>query len=49
MRSKNDNMETMINITADEVIEELFQSLPCRSKTGFEISIFIYYIINTIK
>ena len=49
MRSKNDNMETMINITADEVIQELFQSLPSRSQIGFEISIFIYYIINTIK
>ena len=39
MHSKSDNIETMINGKADEVIEKLFKSLLNRCQTGFETSI----------
>ena len=34
MHSKNDNIEIMINNKADEVIDELFQSLFFRYQVG---------------
>ena len=58
MHLKSGNIEIMINGKADENIEELFQSLLSRYRTGLEtsmkgsdsyLSVFIYYIINTIK
>ena len=36
MDSKNDNIETIINDKANEVIEGLFQSLPSRDQIGLE-------------
>ena len=39
MHSKCDNIETMINGKADEVIEKLLKSLFNRYQTGFETSI----------
>ena len=39
MHSKGDNMEMMINDKADEVIQELFQSLLSRYQNGLETSI----------
>ena len=38
MRSKSDNIEIMISDKADEVIEELFQSLLSRYQIGLETS-----------
>ena len=38
MHSKNDNIEIINNDKADEVIEELFQSLLSRYKIGLEAS-----------
>ena len=38
MHSKSDNIEIMINYKADEVIEELFQSLLSRYQIGLETS-----------
>ena len=38
MYSKSDNIEIMINDKADEVIEELFQSLLFKYQVGLEIS-----------
>ena len=35
MHSKSDNIETMINDKADEVIEEVFQPLLSRHQIGF--------------
>ena len=39
MRSKSDNIEIMISDKADEVIEELFQSLLSRYQIGLETSV----------
>ena len=36
MHSKGDNMEMIINDKADEVIQELFQSLLSRFQNGLE-------------
>ena len=36
MHSKSDNIEIMINDEADEVIEELFKSLPNRYQNNLE-------------
>ena len=36
MRSKSDNIEIMINDEADEIIEELFDSLKNRYQNNFE-------------
>ena len=38
MHSQSDNIEIMINYKADEVIEELFQSLLSRYQIGLETS-----------
>ena len=38
MHSKGDNMEMMINDKADEVMQELFQSLLSRYQNGLETS-----------
>ena len=38
MHSQSDNIEVMINYKADEVIEELFQSLLSRHQIGLETS-----------
>ena len=38
MHSKSDNIELMINDKADEVIEQLFQSLLLRYQIGLETS-----------
>ena len=38
MHSQSDNIEVMINYKADEVIEELFQSLLSRYQIGLETS-----------
>ena len=38
MHSKSDNIEIMINDKADEVIEELFQSILFRYQIGSETS-----------
>ena len=38
MHSKSDNMEIMINDKADEIIEELFDSLFSRYQFGLETS-----------
>ena len=38
MHSNSDNIETMINDQADEVIEELFQSLLFSYQIGLETS-----------
>ena len=38
MHSKSDNIEIMVNYKADEVIEELFQSLLSRYQIGLETS-----------
>ena len=38
MHSKNDSIEIMINNKADEVIEELFQSILFRYQIGLETS-----------
>ena len=37
MRSKSDNIETMINDEADEVVEELFKSLKYRHQYNLEL------------
>ena len=39
MHPKSDNIETMTNDNASEVIQEIFQSLLSRYQTGLEISI----------
>ena len=39
MHSKSDNVEVMSNDKADEVIEELFQSLLSWNQTGLETSV----------
>ena len=58
IHSKNDNIKIMINDKADEVTEELFQSLLSRYQIGLERSIkvvilylieLIYCIVNVIK
>ena len=53
MHSKNDNIVTMINDEADEVIEKLFQSLKNRHQNNIELSLslimFISCIINVVK
>ena len=57
MRSKSDNIETMINDEVDEVIKELFDSLEYRYQNNLEpmkSSEFVfdhvhYCIINVIK
>ena len=58
IHSKNDNIKIMINDKADEVTEELFQSLLSRYQIGLERSIkvvilylieLIYCIANVIK
>ena len=57
MHSKSHNIEIMINDKADEIIEELFKSLPSRYQIGLKTSMrgsdlifmFIYCIINIIK
>ena len=56
MYSKNHNIEMMINDRAEEVIEEIFQSLRSIYQVGFETSMrgsdFIFdcvHIINVIK
>ena len=43
MYLKSDNIQIMINDKADQVIEQLFQSLLSR------LIVFIYYSINVIK
>ena len=49
MHSNSDNIEFMIHDDADEVIEELFESLLNRYQTGLETSMrgsnFIFYCI----
>ena len=58
IHSKRENIEIMVNEKADEVIEELFQSLLSRYQIGSEISmkssdlslaLFIYSVANFIK
>ena len=57
MHSKSDNIEIMINNTADEVIKELFKTLKNRYQSNLELmkvseffcDQFIYCIINVIK
>ena len=58
IHSKRKNIEIMVNEKADEVIEELFQSLLSRYQIGSEISmkssdlslaLFIYSVANFIK
>ena len=58
IHSKNDNIKIMINDKADEVTEELFQSLLSRYQIRLETSIkavilylieLIYCITNVIK
>ena len=58
MHSKSDNIEITISNKAEEVIEELLQSLPSRYQVRLEISmkikslsliVFIYRIKNVIK
>ena len=58
MHSKSDNIEITISNKAEEVIEELLQSLPSRYQVRLEISmkikslsliVFIYCIKNVIK
>ena len=39
MNSKSNNIEIIINNKADEVTEELFQSLRCRYQFGFSLTI----------
>ena len=52
MHSKSDNIGIMINDTADEVIEELFQLLLSRYQIGPKISIkgsgFVFDYINLL-
>ena len=38
MHSKNDNIEIMINDKADEVIKELFKSIPYRYQIALKIT-----------
>ena len=45
MHSTSDNIETMINLKADEVIEELFQSLLSRHQIGLEASVNSSYFV----
>ena len=42
MHSKVNNIEVVINVKADEVIEELFKSLEKRYQIGLEISTRFY-------
>ena len=60
MHSKSDNIEILINDKADEVIEEIFQSLLSRYQIGLEkllkgsvvglsLIVLIYCITNVIK
>ena len=54
MHSKSDNIEIMINNKADEVIDELFQSLLSRYQIGLETltkgsDYFYLFITNVIK
>ena len=44
MHSKSDNIEIMINDKADEVIEELFQSLLSRYQIELETSFIVLQI-----
>ena len=39
MHSISDNIEIIINDKEDEVVEELFQSLPSRYQIGLETSV----------
>ena len=52
MHSKSNNIEIMINDKADEVIEELFQSLLSRYRIGLETSMkgsdFIFDCVHLI-
>ena len=45
MRSKSDNIETMINDEADEVVEELFKSLKYRH----QYNVFNYFHLLQYK
>ena len=47
MHSKSDDIEIMINDKADEVVENLFQSLLYRCQIG--LIVFIYCITNVVK
>ena len=58
IHSKRENIEIMVKEKADEVIEEVFQSLLSRYQIGSEISmkssdlslaLFIYSVANFIK
>ena len=58
IHSKRENIGIMVNEKADEVIEEIFQSLLSRYQIGSEISmkssdlslaLFIYSVANFIK
>ena len=54
MHSKSDNIEIMINNKADEVIDELFQSLLSMYQIGLETltkgsDCFYLFITNVIK
>ena len=57
MYSKSDNIEIMIRDEADEVLEELFDSLKNRYQNNLESMkvgslssiVFIYCVINVIK